>query len=154
MSKEYAVMSRVVNSEILFEHFGYWPDFHDAEVMKVTFEALPTWRAAVTFTINTFEMTSKVNEKGYFDLTKKCQIEVQLTGIKHLDFNYFSHQNVLFEFWFEEQGSDIKAVFSSSVGMEATVVAEEALILSLTPIEKLQVDDADGDGARGSAQPL
>ncbi len=154
MSEEYAVMSRVVNSEVLFEHFGYWPNFHDAEVIKVTFEALPTWRAAVTFTINIFEMTSKVNDKGYFELTKKCQVEVQLTGIKQLEFDYFSHQNVLFEFWFEEQGSDIKAVFSSSVGMEATVVAEEALILSLTPIEKLQVDDIDGDGARSSAQPL
>jgi hypothetical protein len=138
MSEEYAATSRVVNSAILFEHFGYWPNFHDAEVIKVTFEALPTWRAAVTFTINTFEMTSKVNEKGYFDLTEKCQIEVQLTGIKQLDFNNFSHQNVLFEFCFEEQGSDIKAVFSSSVGMAATVVAEDALILSLTSIEKLQ----------------
>jgi hypothetical protein len=152
MSKEYAAMSRVVNSEILFEHFGYWPTFHDAEVVKVTFESLPTYRSAVTFTIHAFEMISEVNEKGYFNLTKKCQIELQLIGIKELEFDYFSHQNVIFELCFEEQGSDIKTVFSSSVGMDATVIAEEALILSLTPIENLKADD--GAGTRSSAQPL
>ncbi|MDJ0366612.1 Imm50 family immunity protein [Hymenobacter sp. H14-R3] len=138
----------------MFQHFGYWPDFHDAEVMKVTFEALPTLRSAVTFTINAFEMTNKVTEKGYFKLTKRCQIEIQLTGIKKLNFNYFSFQNVLFELWLEKQGSDIKAVFSSSVGMEAAIVAEEALILSLVPVNNLQVNDIGGNGARGSAQPL
>ncbi|MEJ7664948.1 MAG: Imm50 family immunity protein [Hymenobacter sp.] len=151
---EYSAMSRVINSEIIFQHFGYWPDFHDAEVMKVTFEALPTWRSAVTFIINAFEITSEVTEEGYLKLIKKCQIKLQLTGIKELNFDYFSFQNVLSELWFEEKESDIKAVFSSSVGMEATIVSEEALVLSLVPINNLQVDGIEGEGARGSAQPL
>ncbi|MFD1874602.1 Imm50 family immunity protein [Hymenobacter bucti] len=94
---EYPAMSRVINSEVLLQHFGYWPNFHDAEVIKVTFEALPTWRSAVTFTINVFDMTNEVTKKGYFKLVKKCQIELQLTGIKELVFDYFSFQNVLFE---------------------------------------------------------
>ena len=89
MSEEYAAMRLVINSEILFEHFGYWPDFHDAEVIKVTFETLPTWRTAITFIINAFEMTNEVDENGYFSLAKKCQVTLQLTGIKELNFKIF-----------------------------------------------------------------
>ena len=131
---DYPVMEQVVNSEIIWNHFGYWPDFHDAEVMKVLFETHEaTGRYSITFTVDAFETTNKVTAQGHYELIKQCLVEFQLTGIEKLEFNHFTFQNVLWELWFEQQGSFIKCCMPSSTGLEAEVVAEEAIVLSLKP---------------------
>jgi hypothetical protein len=145
----YPAMSRVINSEIIHHYFGYWPNFHDAEVVKATFETHTTGRYSLTFVIEAFEMLAEVDAQGFYKQAKQCLVEIQFSGVIEIDFKYFNFQNVLFEFWFEEQGSLIKGVFSSSTGMEAIVVAEEALVLSLNPIKGVTQR-----GSRGGAQPL
>ncbi|WP_139920939.1 Imm50 family immunity protein [Hymenobacter sp. DG01] len=129
-------LNRIVNSEIVLQHFGYWPEFHDAEITKATFEAHSTGRSSVTFLIDAFEITSEIDEKGYYKLTKHCKIELQFIGIKEMEFDYFSHQNVIFELILEEEKSSIKCTINSSVGLDAVVVAEEAYVLSLTPTKR------------------
>lgn len=131
-TEKYAI-SRIINAEIVLQHFGYWPDFHDAEVIKVTFEAHPTWRYSVTFVITALEMVNELDERGYYKQTKHCQIELQFSRIQEMEFDYFNYQNVISILSFEDQGSCIKAVFNSSAGMKATIIAEEALVISLTP---------------------
>jgi len=128
-------ISRIINSEIVIQHFGYWPDFHDAEITKATFETHPTGRYSVTFVIAAFEVTSEVDERGYYKLIKHCNVELQFIGIEKIDFSYFSFQNVLFGLEFEETGNNIECVFDFSVGLEAAMVAEEVFVLSLTPTE-------------------
>ncbi|UPL47694.1 Imm50 family immunity protein [Hymenobacter sublimis] len=137
MSKtESPAISRIVNAEIVREHFGYWPDFHDAEITKVTFEAHPGYRTSITFVIAAFEITNEVDKSGHYKLTKHCDIEIQLTGIQEMTFGYFSQQNVIFELTFEEVGSNIECTFDSSAGLDASIVAEEVLVLSLTPTQQ------------------
>ena len=132
----YPAMAQVVNAELIWNHFGRWPAFHDAEIVKVIFETHPaTGRYSITFTVEAFEMTRNVSAQGYFELAKRCLIEIQFTGIEEITFEDFRHQNVLWELKFENQGSFIACDMSSSVGMEATIVAAEAVVLSLTPAE-------------------
>ncbi|GAA3946858.1 Imm50 family immunity protein [Hymenobacter algoricola] len=129
-------IASIVNSEIVLQHFGYWPDFHDAEVDKVIFETHPTGRYSVTFFIAASEMLSEVDEKGYYKQTKHCIVALQFIGIKEVEFNYFSHQNALFDLKFEASGNDIECTFESSVGLDAFIVAEEAFVMSLTPTKR------------------
>lgn len=68
--KLYPAMDRVINSEIIHLHFGYWPNFHDAKVIKVTFEAHPTWRYSVTFLIEAFQTLLEINEHGFYKQDK------------------------------------------------------------------------------------
>jgi hypothetical protein len=133
---ENLAFSRVINFEIILQHFGYWPEFHDAEILKVTFEVHSTGRPSVTFVIAAFEMTSEIDERGYYKLTKHCNVELQFIGIKEIEFDYFSHQNVIFELILEGKASSIKCTINSSVGLDAVVVAEEAYVLSLTPTKR------------------
>ncbi|WP_324674635.1 Imm50 family immunity protein [Hymenobacter sp. GOD-10R] len=133
---ENPVVSQIVNAGIVREHFGYWPDFHDAEIVKVIFEAHPGYRASVMFVIAAFEITKGIDERGYYKLAKHCDIKLQFTGIQEIEFNDFGHQNVIFGLTLEESGSNIKCTFDSSVGMDAVIVAEEALVLSLTPTKQ------------------
>jgi hypothetical protein len=126
------VIAQISNAEAVYQYFGYWPKFHDAEITKVTLESHPGYRATVTFALAAFGMTSETDEKGFYKLAKHCQVEFLFTGIKELEFDYFGHQNVVFDVVFEEHNGAIQCTFNSSVGLDAVVVAEEVAVLSLT----------------------
>ena len=123
-------VAHIINAEIIYRHFGCWPNFHDASIDKVTFESHPGYRATVTFALTAFEMARETDESGFYKLTKQCQIEFMFTGIKEMEFDFFSHQNVVFDLVFEEHEGAIQCVFNASVGLDAVVVAEEVAVLS------------------------
>ncbi|MBD2716762.1 hypothetical protein KBK19_17085 [Microvirga sp. STR05] len=124
---------RIVNSEVVVQHFGYWPGFHDAEVVKVTFEANPGYYPKVTFLIAAFETTKATDERGYFLQARHCEIELRFTGIKEIDFDGFGHQNVIFSLKFDEQDADLTCTLDSAVGLNAFLVAQAAEVVSLIP---------------------
>lgn len=128
---ENLAISRITNFDVIRQHFGYWPSFHDAEITRVTFEANPGYHASVTFLIVAFETTNSVDEKGYYKLAKHCTIELQFVGIREMEFDYFSHQNVIHDLIFENVGNAIQCTFNSSVGLDAFIVAEEVSVLKL-----------------------
>ena len=131
-----SVIAKITNAEIVLEHFGYWPRFHDAEIAKVTFESHSGYWPLVTFVISAFEVTKEVDERGYYKLTKQCDIEFHFTGVEEIEFDYFSHQNVLMSLDFEESGSFIKATFNPSVGLDAVIFSEGVSVVSLTPTKQ------------------
>lgn len=65
------IESQIVGSEKLTAIFGYWPSFHDAEVLELHF-----WRGNIrtekgiydfpvlTLTIHVWELTKEVNPQG------------------------------------------------------------------------------------------
>ena len=49
------------NSKIVIEHFGYWPTFHDSEIISIKFER--TWdkeSSSIHVRVYAFEMTDKL----------------------------------------------------------------------------------------------
>jgi hypothetical protein len=131
-------ISRIINYEVVEQHFGYWPDFHDAEITKVTFESHPTGRYSVTLVIAAFEMTNELDKQSYYKLVKHCKVELQFIGIQKIKFRGFDHQNVIFDLAFEEKSSFVKCTLASSNGLESfVVVAEEVSVLSLVPTEPI-----------------
>ena len=61
-----AAVESIAGAQELYDWFGYWPDFHDAEVRK--FQAgigTPSF-----LVIHTCKMTNQVNSQGYYELTK------------------------------------------------------------------------------------
>jgi hypothetical protein len=133
---ENPAVSRIINHEVVIQRFGYWPSFHDAEVLKVTFEAHPGYRATVTFLMETHEFINKLNTRGQYKQVNNCLIELQFTGIKEMHFDGFDHQNVVFDLTLKESKGNIECTFDSSIGLVASVVAEEALVLKLIPTEE------------------
>jgi hypothetical protein len=126
-----SAVAHIINADVIYRHFGYWPNFHDASIDKVTFESHPGYRATITFALTAFEMAREVDENDFYKLTKQCQIEFMFTGIKEMEFDFFNHQNVVFDLVFEEHEGAIQCVFNASVGLDAVVVAEEVAVLSL-----------------------
>lgn len=129
---ENPALARIVNAEVVHQFFGHWPSFHDAEISKVTFEANPGYWPSTTFTINVCAMTQE--GQGGIKTVKHCTMELQFIGIQELEFDYFGHQNVIFNLVIEESGSNLKCTFDSSVGLDALIVAREVYVLRLTSI--------------------
>lgn len=125
-------LARIANAEAVRQFFGHWPSFHDAEISKVTFEANPGYWPSATFTINACAMTKE--EHDGLKTVKHCAIEFQFIDIQELEFDSFSHQNVIFDLVIEESGSNLKCTFNSSVGLDALIVAREVHVLCLTPV--------------------
>jgi hypothetical protein len=55
----------IEGSELLVAAIGNWPDFHDANVLRVKRSG-----DTLTVVVHVFQMTSEVDERGYFVLTK------------------------------------------------------------------------------------
>ncbi|UOQ74161.1 Imm50 family immunity protein [Hymenobacter cellulosilyticus] len=133
---ENPAVSRIIGHEIIRAHFGYWPTFHDAEITKAAFEANPGHWPSVRFTIAAFEMTAEVDAKGYYQQAKHCTIELLFEGVREIEFEGFSHQNVILSLEFEQNESQIHCTLDSSAGLDAFIVAQQVSVLSLTPTKR------------------
>ena len=83
-------------SAIVTDWFGYWPSLHDAEVLSADFQrALDGSDPGLCVKVHAFEMTSEINEKGYFKLIKHCIIELRFEQVSDVELRNFGHQNVI-----------------------------------------------------------
>lgn len=83
------------NHELVVSAFGYWPSFHDAKVILFNFEEGSN--SAITLTLHGWEMTSEVDENGYFKLQKHHLVKFQFEEILNVLLNQFNSRNILFE---------------------------------------------------------
>ena len=67
------------NYQALLDHFGYWPSFHDANVMSYTGPS--SERQTVELALHTWEMTSEVDAKGYCVLQKHVLVTFGFAGV-------------------------------------------------------------------------
>ena len=78
--------------------FGYWPSFHDAEVLSITLDRSHPSRVV----IHTWDRTSDVDARGYYVRDKHAIVTFVLEGflldhegITNTQIDYFNAQNVL-----------------------------------------------------------
>ncbi|MBC6612881.1 hypothetical protein H8B15_18305 [Hymenobacter sp. BT507] len=131
---ENSVIHKIASSEVVIQHFGYWPTFHDTEIRKVVFEANPGFYPSVTFLLKAFATLNEKDERGYYRKVKQCEIELQFTGIKEIEFEGFGHQNVILSLEFGKQEGDLTCTLDASTGLAAYIVAQAAKVVSLNPI--------------------
>jgi hypothetical protein len=88
---EAGAMSQVNGAEKLREWFGYWPDFHDAEILRVELDRKTGGRIVV----HTWDTTREVDNQGVYVTRKHLLVEFALDGIFDLELIQFSAQNVV-----------------------------------------------------------
>jgi hypothetical protein len=97
------IESLIQGSEKLTNIFGYWPSFHDAEVLE-----LHLWRGYVepeknsyifpilTLKAHVWEMTQAVDERGFFVLRHHTLVTLKFRDVEDLKIDGFNHQNAIF----------------------------------------------------------
>ena len=133
-------MSKIEDAHLLEDLFGYFPSFHDAEVLRLILErnggdGLPTLEAQ----ISAFEITSEV-VNGRYVLDKHCIVTLRFFAIDGLVLEDFNHQNALFGLSIKDISSyqleDLKFEirFDAAHGMNAHFRCRSVQIKSVTPV--------------------
>jgi hypothetical protein len=88
----------IPGADELIRWFGYWPNFHDSEVISIELTRSHGSRVR----IHAFERTSDMDPRGYYVLTKHAIVTFSLEGfpldregITNTRIDFFNHQNVL-----------------------------------------------------------
>lgn len=121
----------ITNSQLVTEYFGYWPTFHDSEIINISLE-----REGVTarMKIYVFNLLDEVNEQGAYKKDKECYITLKLNNITEISMSNFNHQNVIEELNLEEKLDQIHFLINSSFGLYGEITCSEILVESLERI--------------------
>ena len=100
--------------------FGYWPTFHDAEVMSLTLERKEPSRLRV----RTWHMANQVDECGRYVLSKHIVVSFILDKVTDCDLGAFNHQNVLSSLRLEREPDGFKLILDPCFGLNGSITAE------------------------------
>ena len=90
-AKEDALLNDVPGFAVVKEWFGYWPSFHDAEIVSLNLERTSSSRLKV----HTFHTVNETNALGHYRTTKHAVVCFILDEIQDLNLVQFSSQNVI-----------------------------------------------------------
>ena len=115
--------------------FGYWPSFHDAEVLSITLDRSSPSRIVV----DTRTRTNEVDAGGYYVLDKHAIVTFVLEdflldreGITNTQIDGFNHQNVLSSLTVRKTLEGYDLILNGIYGVSASKLAAGSL-LSMQP---------------------
>jgi Immunity protein 50 len=137
------VHERIEGAAKLISIFGYWPSFHDAEVLWVRLDRGarnemddgPTLDAL----IHAFEMTSEVGPDGFFKLRHHVLVHFRFHGVVELSLEGFNEQNALWDLSIAEvqdrrtEGIDFEVTLSSAYGLSGLFQCRRVEVKDVAP---------------------
>jgi hypothetical protein len=98
------IESLISGSEKLTNVFGYWPSFHDAEVLELHLDrgTIQTDKGiykfpVLTLTIHVWELTKEVNSEGYLVCRHHTVVTLNFCDVSDFQMEGFNHQNAMLE---------------------------------------------------------
>jgi len=117
----------VVGAKQLYDWFGYWPTFHDAEVICLHLNR----KGPSILRVHTWEMTSEVSTTGHYVLAKDVVVDFMIdiaTADDALELFGFSHQNVIFGLTINKDDSAYKLEINPCYGLGGSLKADNISI--------------------------
>jgi hypothetical protein len=121
-------VDEIPGAKELHEWFGYWPDFHDAEIVSLHLNR----KGISSLRVHTWETTKQVDEKGYYMCARHIVVEFLFENIFALALAGFSQQNVISGLDMEKTGSGFRLTLGECYGLAGSIEAER-LSIGITP---------------------
>ena len=132
----------IPGSDLLTGVFGYWPSFHDAEVVRLELRVEPFGNGPdLLADVHAFEITKDVWPDGYLVLRHHVLVSFRFRGVDQLQLEGWNSQNVLFGLRIEDIRSrqldalKFEVCFDSSSGVGAEFLCRSAEIEAVRPWE-------------------
>jgi hypothetical protein len=114
----------IIGAQELHDWFGYWPKFHDAEIVSLHLHR----RGSSSLLIHTWETMNEVDDRGYFVHTKHVVVEFLFENISELDLGGFSHQNVVFGLELVKKDAGFLLTLDPCYGLAGAIEAQRVSI--------------------------
>ena len=121
-------ISEIHGAAELQQWFGYWPSFHDAEILGLDLNR----KGSSSLLVHTWEMTKEIDDKGYYVLAKHVVVEFIFEAVSGVSLNGFNDQNVIFQLVIEKTDSGFRVTLGDCYGLAGSIDAEK-LSIRLTP---------------------
>ena len=143
------IESLISGSQKLTSIFGYWPSFHDAEIIDFHF-----WRGdfdpkqeryvfpVLTVKLHVWELTKEVDQRGFLVLRHHTLSTLRFHNVEEFRMQGFNHQNAIFELFIEQQERTdgpspfFSVEFRPSFGMGAAFRCYQIEVLAAVPCTK------------------
>jgi Immunity protein 50 len=112
----------IPGGKALFDWFGHMPSFHDAELLEIDLVS----KGPSTLRIHTWEMTDKVDARGYFVLDKHVVVTITLEEITRIDLVDFNLPGIILDLEIERVDEGIEFAWGGSYGCDGTLRAKKA----------------------------
>jgi Immunity protein 50 len=119
-------LAAINGAEELRDWFGYWPNFHDAEIISLGLNRAD----ASTLVVYTWEMTNEIDAKGYYVSAKHVVVEFVMNAVFDLSLSGFNHQNVVSSLSVARLENGYRLTLGDCFGIAGTIDAEEISIRS------------------------
>jgi len=123
-----AGLELVTGAQELHDWFGYWPDFHDAVIIKFRFDL----SEPSSLVVHTWEMTKQVDSNGYYEQIKHVLVDFTLEGVSALDLEDPLDYSILFDLSIDKTETGLRLIFDATYGLSGTIEARW-LSLHITP---------------------
>jgi hypothetical protein len=118
----------IEHSTKLIDIFGYWPSFHDAEVIDLSLtrgEVRPEENLYIfpilTVTIHLWELTNETDEKGFLKCIKHTLAVLRFRNVEEITLAGFNHQNAIYGLMF---GTEARGNFKDGTPLPPYTVVE------------------------------
>jgi hypothetical protein len=117
-------LQEIAGAQTLFDWFGYWPSFHDAEVLSIELNRTGPSKIEV----HTFAATDAVNSEGAYICDKHCIVTLFLEDLEGVDLVDFNQMNVLSSLRFQRENDTFTLALASTYGVGGSIKAKSVRI--------------------------
>lgn len=118
------VIHELPGADALFQWFGYWPDFHDAEVLAIDLNRSGSSRVRV----HTFDVSDQVGNDGCNVCVKHVVVSFVLDGLESIQLQGFNRQNVVSKVAVIRTEEGLLLLLEPCYGAEGSLTAERISI--------------------------
>ena len=122
---------------------GFWPDFHDAEVLSLAFERedpVAQTGTRILANIHVWAMTDRVDEHGMGINEHESRVVLEFRDVEDVMMEGFNYQNVLGQLRLRRRGGEVAPTssgfdvhFRSIFGLEAIFRCAVVAVLDVRP---------------------
>lgn len=144
------------DEHLVLDAYGDWPSFHDAEILWLHLDRNISCEKefgtpSIRFALHGWEMTSEIDENGYYILRKHRIVEFQFDGLGGMAVDGFNHQNAIFGLRIsrvdEDRPERIRVEFEPAHGLAGSFVAVSGRVVSVTPCNEDGIIESDHPGS-------
>jgi len=121
MQSDNWIESNIAGAKRLIDWFGYWPSFHDAEIIEIHL----TREGRSWLKIHTWHTSDEVDSQNHFATDKDVVVRIELQDIQELELSDFSHQNVIFGLDIRPVENGIELTLEPCFGLSGRLVASK-----------------------------